>query len=132
MKSLHFILIVILFVFHSCDYSSTSLTNDFVVSWVNMKSTRTLRYRSEGLGVGYISSVGYNSKYIICTSLDLKTKAEEHYLIDMDEYQEKYRHTPEKQGRYGPYSKLKLNNILDSLDQSDLEFSINFDPPEFH
>lgn len=132
MKNLFFIFIAIPFIFQSCDYGSKTLTNNFEVSWVNMESTRTLRYNSEGLGVGYISSVGYNSKYIICKSLDLETKAKEYYLIDMAEYQKEWGHTPERQGRYGPYSKLKLNNILDSLNQNDLKFSINFDTPEFH
>ncbi len=48
-----------------CDYGKEHLTDEFEVSWLDSKDFRTLRYKNEGVGVGFTHKVGYNEDFII-------------------------------------------------------------------
>ena len=124
MKQAIFIIIIIS-ILYSCDYGSKSLTQNFEISWVDLEETRTLRYNSESVGVGYTHKAGYNDNYIIILGENNKS-SKAYYIIDIKEYSLKWGKRPEKQGRIGPLSKKQFDNTLKQLNQTDLEFTLEY------
>ena len=82
MKQAIFIIIIIS-ILYSCDYGSKSLTQNFEISWVDLEETRTLRYNSESVGVGYTHKAGYNDNYIIILGENNKS-SKAYYIIDIN------------------------------------------------
>ena len=121
----HTIIIILISLLYACDYGGKSLTQNFEISWVNLEETRTLRYNSEGVGVGYTHKVGYNDNYIIVLGENGKNN-KAYYIIDIKEYSLKWGKPPERQGRLGPLDKKKFDKTLKQLNQTDLEFTLEY------
>ena len=106
--------------FHtSCifDSSTKELTHGYELAWIDFEENRAI-YKGEEQVPGYVSSVGYNSDYIIARQHPQKEgfysepdySTTNYFIIDIEENEKGY-----KQGVIGPLSKEEFDSKLNEL-----------------
>lgn len=113
----------------SCIFDSATeeLTHGYDLTWIDFKENRAI-YKGEEQVPGYVSSVGYNSNYIIAKQHPQKGdiysvpdySITNYFIIDIEENEKGY-----KQGVIGPLTKEQFDSKVNELGlRNKIEFTI--------
>lgn len=115
--------------FSSClqfDSSEKSLLNNYEITWVDDPQNRNISHKSNGKVIGlHVFQVGYNDDYIIAKQHPVeRNKTDKRitnfFILEMEK-------KGVKQKVYGPLTKHRFEDVVDSLRITDIEFSIKYE-----
>jgi hypothetical protein len=128
-KSVLALLLFLVCMLTSCvfDSSTEELTQGYELAWIDFKENQAI-YKGEEQVPGYVTSVGYNSDYIIAKQHPQKGgfysepvySITNYFIIDIKENEK-----GDKQGVIGPLSKEQFDSKMEELEIKDkVKFTI--------